>query len=433
MASPALARLLLAALTALLGVLLAAPASGQPGGPVVTTEVRGAITQVTDDHLSAAITEAEETGAEALVVALDTPGGGLETTRSIVQSMLHADVPIIVHVEPSGSRAGSAGTFITYAAHVAAMAPGTTIGAATPVDQQGGEVIDKIIEDTASFAEALAEERDRDPEFAIDAVVDGTSVTAGNALDIGAIDLVVASQDELLDSLDGEEVPMGDGETVTLATAGASTQEFGMSFTRRVLDTLANPQLAFIFLSIGTLAIIYELANPGAGIGGAIGAVMLVLAFYSLSVLPTNAAGVALVLLGLGLLVAELFVPGVGVLAGGGAIALAFAGLLLFDRSLGIAVSWTVVVPTVLLAGAGAVAIGIMAARERRRPDYIGHRTLIGRSASVRRAEGPRGQVFVAGELWSASSTGKPLKPGDRVRVVDQEGLDLTVEHEEDT
>ncbi len=429
-----LGRMLLAALTAMLALVLAAPAAAQmeaSPGDVLVMEVRGPITQVTSDHLMDAVTEAEATEAAAILLQLDTPGGALETTRNMVQTMLLSEVPIIVHVEPSGSRAGSAGTFITYAAHVAAMAPGTTIGAATPVGAQGGEVIDKIIEDTASYAESLAEQRGRDVDFAREAVVDGRSITAEAAAEIGAIDLLADTREELLSAVDGEEVPLGTGETVTLETADAGVTEFEMTFARSILQALANPELAFIFISIGTLAVIYELANPGAGIGGTIGAIMLILAFYSLSVLPTNFAGVALLLLAIGLLIAELFAPGVGVLAGGGALALLFAGLLLFDRTTGVAVSWWVLVPTVALAAAGAVGIAIMAARERNRPPALGEGAMIGKRAEVRVSSNDYTQVFVDGALWQADTAGQQLKQGTRVRIVGQDGLTLHVEPEE--
>lgn len=416
----------------LVTMLAAAPALGQTAGEVLAIQVRGPITQVTADHVGDALDEAEAGDAAALLIEMDTPGGQLETTRRIVQRMLLAEVPVIVHVTPTGSRAGSAGVFITYAAHVAAMAPGTTIGAATPVDAEGGEVIDKIIEDTASWARSIAEQRGRDTGFAVEAVRDGRSVTAEEALREGAVDVLAADRSALLDEVDGAVVPLGDGET-TLRTAGATVRPVEMTWARSILQTLANPQLAFIFISIGTLAVIYELANPGAGIGGAIGAVMLILAFYSLSVLPTNFAGVALLLVAVGLLVAELFAPGIGVLAGGGALALLFAGLLLFDSSEGIGVGWPVLLPTVALAAAGAVGIAYLAARERRRAPLVGQGAMIGRAAEVRHTgEGGRNQVFVDGAWWEAESVdGTPLEKGQRVRVVAQEGLRLVVEEED--
>jgi membrane-bound serine protease (ClpP class) len=422
----------LAAVVAVLGLLMVAPAGAQAENGVLAIEMRGPITQVSDDHLADAIDQAEQMGATALLVELDTPGGGLETTRAIVRRILASDVPVVVYVAPSGSRAGSAGVFITYAAHVAAMAPGTNIGAATPVDAEGDASVEKILEDTASFAQSLAEERGRNIEFAVEAVREARAVTADTALEIGAVDLLASSREELLTAIDGQEVPLGSGGTTVLRTADAAVTDFAMGWARSVLQWLANPQLAFLFISIGTLAVIYELANPGAGLGGAVGAVMLVLAFYSLSVLPTNAAGVILLVVALGFFVAELFAPGVGVLAGSGTLALLFAGLLLFDRSTGITLSWTVLLPTVLLAGAGTVALGVMAARDRHRPATVGYGTLVGRPAEVRTATRGYAQVFVDGALWEAAADGGELEPGQRVRVVGQDGLRLIVEVEEE-
>lgn len=424
-------RLASVALLAALAVLMAAPVSAQGTGTILAIEIRGAITQVAADHLDEGIARAEESGANALLVELDTPGGGLETTRNMVQRILNAEVPVIVHVTPQGSRAGSAGVFITYAAHVAAMAPGTNIGAATPIDAGGESAGDKILEDTASFARSLAQLRGRDEEFAVDAVREARSVSAETALELGVVEQLASSREELLAGVDGTEVELSSGETVTLATSGVPVVEREMPFTRQVLQFLANPQLAFLFISIGTLAVIYEFINPGVGIGGALGAVMLILAFYSLSVLPTNAAGVALLVIAVGFLVAELFAPGIGVLAGAGTIALLAAGLLLFDESSGITISPYVLLPTVLVAGGGAAGLAIMAARDLHRPSTIGYGAMIGREGEVRTASDGYAQVFVGGELWEASTGDAQLQPGQRVRVVGQEDLRLLVEVKE--
>ena len=434
--SPRTARAAVATLAAVLGLLLATPAAADeaaPAGSILAIEVSGAITAVTADQIADAVEEAETSGAAALIIRLDTPGGQLETTRNIVQQLLLADVPVVVHVAPSGARAGSAGTFITYAAHVAAMTSGTTIGAATPVDMEGGEVSDKILQDSVSYAEALAEERDRDSGFIVDAVVDGRSERAAVAHELGAVDLLVANEEELLGALDGRDVTLDSGETITLATADAQVVEIEQTWMRQLLGAIASPDIAFLLVTIGTLAVIYELANPGVGLGGAIGGVMLILAFYALSVLPTTIAGVALLALGLALLVGELFVPGVGVMAGGGAIALLAAGLLLFDEPTGLGVSWTVLLPTVLLAAGGALGLGIMLARQRGRPSTTGAETLEGASAEVRRVGDRRLQVWVDGSLWEAACpSGASLKPGDTVKVVGRQGLRLFVEPQDE-
>lgn len=426
-----------ALLALLAGLVLAGPAAGQetpPEGAVSRVAIDGPLTAMHAELVEEALAGAEAGDAAAVLVVLDTPGGRVDLTREIVQAMLTAEVPVLVHVTPSGAQAGSAGTFITYAAHVAAMSSGTTIGAATPVDIEGGEVSDKILEDSVSYAEALAEERSRDLDFIVDAVREGRAERASVALELGAVDLLAADTDELLAEVDGREITLDSGRRVTLSTAGATVVDVEASAVQRALAAIATPDIAFLLITVGTLAVIYELANPGVGIGGTLGAIMLVLAFAALAVLPTSAAGLALLVLAIGLLVGELFVPGVGVLAGGGAISLLLAGVLLFDQPTGLGVSWTVLFPTVAIAGLGALGIGVLAARERHRPVTSGPEALIGARGQVRRVDGERLQVWVDGSLWDAAAqSGAPLSPGDEVTVVARDGLRLTVEPEEQT
>jgi membrane-bound serine protease (ClpP class) len=347
--------------------------------------------------------------------------------RGITQSFLNARVPVVVYVAPSGARAASAGAIITFAAHVAAMAPGTTIGAATPVDLQGGEISDKVLNDAAAFAEAVAERRGRNAEFAVDTVREGRAVPAAEAERLGAVDLLAASRAGLLERLDGREVELAPAGTVTLRTAGADTVPLERSWTRTLLGWLADPNLAFLFLSIGTLGVIYELASPGMGLGGVIGTVLLVLGFVSLSVLPVNLAGLLLLALAAALFVAELFAPGVGVFAGGGTIALLLGGLLLFDGPL--AVAMPVLWPVALVVGGGAVLAGRLAWRARRVPSLTGAEGLAGRHAVVHDVTGDGdGTLHLDGAWWRARATGGRLRPGQDVRVVGLDGLDLLVE-----
>ena len=431
------ARTAVALLALLAAVTLVGPAAAEeppPDGAVLRVAIDGPLTAMHAEIVEEALARAEAHDAAAALVDLDTPGGRVDLTREIVQAMLTAEVPVLVHVTPSGAQAGSAGTFITYAAHVAAMSSGTTIGAATPVDIEGGEVSDKILEDSVSYAEALAEERDRDLEFIVDAVREGRAERASVALELGAVDLLAGDTDELLAEVDGREVTLDSGRTVTLATAEAPVVDVEASAVQRALSAIATPDIAFLLITVGTLGVIYELANPGLGIGGVLGAIMLILAFASLAVLPTSAAGLALLVLAIGLLVGELFVPGVGVLAAGGAVSLLFAGLLLFDGATGLGVSWTVLFPTVVIAGLGALGIGVLAARQRNRPATSGAEALIGARGEVRRVDGRRLQVWVDGSLWDAGTqSGATLAPGDEVTVVDRDGLRLTVEPEEQT
>ncbi len=400
----------------------------QDPGTVATTTVRGAITPVIADHLHDTVDRAATDGHRALVVQLDTPGGLVSSMREIVQGFLNAPLPIVVHVSPSGADAGSAGTFITLAAHVAAMAPATTIGAATPVDLEGGEVGDKIVNNAAAYAEAIAEARGRDVEFAVDSVRDGRSITAAEALEIGAIDLIAADLPSLLEEIDGTVVEVGDVE-VTLATAGATVVELEMTGVRRLLQRIADPNLAFVFISIGTLAIVYEIANPGMGAGGVLGAILLVLAFFSLSVLPVNLAGVLLLVLAMGLFVVELFAPGVGVGAFGGTVALLLGGLFLFQRPTGLGVDLAVIVPTVLVLFALTVVAGRLVARSGDRPLVGPNDDLLGRTGTVRGVADGHPRISLDGTAWRVTPTaGAALVDGLTVRVVARDNLDLTVE-----
>ncbi|HSJ82655.1 MAG TPA: nodulation protein NfeD [Acidimicrobiia bacterium] len=409
--------------TALVAAFIA-PVLAQGTSGVLVTEVDGPITPVIADHLAAAVEQALGEGA-LLVVTLDTPGGLDTSMRDIVQTFLNAPVPILVYVEPEGARAASAGTFITMAAHVAAMAPATSIGAATPVDLQDGEISDKIINDAVAFAISLAERRGRNVEFAESAVRDGTSITASQAVEDGVVDMVADDLDGLLSAIDGMTVEVL-GEEVTLVTAGAVPDRYEMSTLRRILAQIADPNLAVLFLSIGTLAVVYEAANPGLGFAGVIGVILLLLGFFALSVLPVATAGLALLILAIALFIGEIFVPGVGVLAAGGTIALLLAGVFLFEGEL--QVSPPVLWPTALVLGAATTIAGRAALKARLRPSTTGTATLIGKAGTVVNVEGANGSVFLDGAWWSVRSSVGELEPGEQARVVGIEGLELIVE-----
>ncbi|HUF58099.1 MAG TPA: nodulation protein NfeD [Actinomycetota bacterium] len=419
-------------LIAFVGLVLAAsgPAGAQASSSILAVTIDGVITPVMADHIREALDRAETEGHQALLVQLDTPGGLDTSMRDIIQSFLNTRVPVIVHVSPQGARAASAGALITLSSHVAAMAPGTSIGAATPIGGQGGEDLEqKIIEDAASYAESIAEERGRNVDFAIDAVREGTSIAANEALEIGVIEIVARDRAELVAELDGRAVELAPGDTVTLETTGVQVVEVEMGFARSVLQWLADPNLAFLFISIGTLAIIYELANPGIGAGGITGAILLLLAFTALSVLPVSAAGVILLVLAGALFVAELFVPGVGVFAAGGTVALILGGLFLFRGPIGVdpAALW----PVAILVGGGALGLGRVAWRTRRLVGVSGTAAVVGARGVVKEIEGNDLQVFVQGSWWGARARSGPLRPGQDVRVVEMEGLRLIVEPEE--
>ena len=423
---PAAAALVCLALGTLL--LAVGPSAAETGPTVAITTVDGIITPVTADHLDDTIEQAAAAGHEALIVRLDTPGGLLQSARDIVKGFLDAPLPVVVHVAPAGADAGSAGTFITYAAHVAAMAPGTTIGAATPVDIEGAEVGDKVVENTAAFAEAIAEERGRDVEFAIAAVREGRSITASAAVEAGAVDLEVVDLDALLAGIDGLEVEVR-GQTVTLATEGAAVVEAEMTLARQLLQLLADPNLAFILLSLGTLAILYEIANPGLGLGGVVGVVSIVVALFAIAVLPVNWAGVALLVLAMAMFIAELFAPGIGVGAAGGTAALILAGLFLFEGGTGVTVDWWVLAPTAVLVFVLAVLAGVMVARAHRHRSVAGSDDIIGRTLRVEHADADRARARV-GETWwrlRAEDPATTLVDGEQVTVVGRDNLDLLV------
>ena len=412
------------------GLLLAADSTAHAQGvrSIVVVEVDGVITPVIADHLRDALDLAEREGHQALLVELDTPGGLDTSMRDIVQSFLNSRVPVIVYVSPQGARAASAGAIITFASHVAAMAPGTSIGAATPIDLEGGDLAEKVINDAASYAESIAEQRGRNVEFAIDAVREGRSVAANEALGLGVVDLLARDRAQLLEVLDGRVVELGPGRDVTLRTAGAELVEVDLGFARSVLQWLSDPNLAFLFISIGTLAILYELANPGFGGGAIVGVILLVLAFTALSVFPVNAAGVILLVLAAGLFIAELFVPGLGVFAAGGTVALVLAGLFLFRGPIG--VDPVVLLPTAVVAGGGAVALGRVAWRSRRLAGSTGVEAIVGSRGTIRSVEGDEALVLLQGSWWTARAARGTLQPGQRVRVVEMDGLKLVVEPE---
>ncbi len=282
---------------------------------VLVTRVAGPITPVIADHLEAGVQAAQSEGYQAYLVELDTPGGLDTSMRKIIQNFLSSRVPVIVYVSPPGARAASAGALITFSAHIAAMAPGTTIGAATPVDLQGGEISDKIINDAAAYARSVAGQRGRNVDFAEQTVRSGRAVTAEEALQLDAIDLIAADRAALLAALDGREVTLAGGARVVLHTRDAAIVEQELGPFRWLLQLLADPNLSLLFLSLGTLAIIYELANPGHLVSGIVGVILLTLGFVGLSVLPINIAGIALVLLGMGLFIVELYAPGTAVFA----------------------------------------------------------------------------------------------------------------------
>ncbi len=409
------------------GLLVTAVALGASAQEreVLVAEVDGPITPVIADHLAEVVEASDERGA-VLVVTMDTPGGLDTSMRDIVQTFLNAPVPVVVYIQPEGARAASAGTFITMAAHVAAMAPATSIGAATPVDLQTGEEgSDKIINDAVAFAVSVAERRDRNTEVAEAAVREGTSVTSSQALEQGVIDLVADDLHDLLLAIDGIAVEI-QGEQMVLGTAGAVPEVYDMSTFDTILARIADPNIAILLLSIGTLAVVYEAANPGLGFAGIAGLIMLLLGFFALSILPVNATGLALLLLAIALFIGEVFAPGIGVLAAGGTISLLLAGIFLFEEpfDVSLAVLWPVALVMGLFTGFAGRAVVIA----RLRPATTGPETLIGRHVTIVGDDPADWSAFVEGSWWKVRPKSGDLHPGDVMEVVGRNGLELIVE-----
>jgi membrane-bound serine protease (ClpP class) len=439
-----------AAIALVAALLIACAAAGTAraqDGRVFLTDLDGAIGVAAQRQIARAIeTAARERGA-ALIVRLDTPGGLVSATREILKDIIAAPLPIVVYVAPSGARAASAGTFIVYAAHVAAMAPGTNLGAATPVSIGGlpglpGQPSDskkkdsnqtamerKAINDVVALLRSLAQLRGRNVDFAEKAVREAATMTADDAAKEGVVDTVAASLEELLTRIDGRTVKIGSEER-TLKTKGAEIVAIETDLRTRVLSIISDPNIAFILLMIGFYGVILEFWNPGTFVPGVIGAICLILALVSLSTLPVHYGALALLVLGIGLMIAEAFTPGIGILGIGGVIAFIAGAYFLFE---GAEADFTVRVSLPVILGSTATTAALIfglvgaAMRARRRPPATGAEEMIGSRGSVVEWHGTSGAVRAHGEVWSARAE-RTLKTGDAVRVVGREGMTLIVE-----
>jgi membrane-bound serine protease (ClpP class) len=433
-------------------LLAAAVSAAARADTVVVTTVSGGINPAVSDHLQKAIVRAREEKAAALVIELDTPGGLLSSTKDIVNAILNSEVPIIVYVSPRGAWAASAGTFITLAGHVAAMAPGTSIGAAHPVSLFPGgappprppgegekkaeppdkDVADEKIENfAAAFMQSIAQERKRNVEWAIQAVRESKAITQKEALEKKVIDLVAEDLDDLLEKVDGRKLRVA-RQDVQLATRDAKVVRLEMSLVNRFLNLISDPQIALLLIFAGLLGLYVEFTQPGVVLPGVAGAICLVLAGLALQIIPFNGIGLLLIFAGVGLLVAELFVPSFGTLFVAGVLCLAAGGYMVFDvpEESDIAVPfWEVVAPAV-----GAVAIfgGIVVfllGRTMLRPATAGVEALAGATAIVERELAPSGTVSLRGELWSAEADER-IPKGERVQVVGVDNLKLRVKRQ---
>jgi membrane-bound serine protease (ClpP class) len=401
---------------------------------VVVAELDGIIHPIAAEYLTGAMDDADRSDAMMVVVVLRTPGGLLESTRTIVSRMITARAPVVVFVGPSGSRAASAGFVLTIAADVAAMAPGTHIGAAHPVSGSGEKIDEtlakKTASDTAAYVRSLAEARHRNVVLAEQAVLESRAFTDGEAAGASPplVDVIAADVPDLLRQLDGRTIKRFDGRPVVLQTRGAEIRRVEMSRRQRVLGAIAHPQIAFLLLTLGMLGLTVELWNPGSILPGVVGGLSLLLAFFAFQVLPVSITGLSLIVFGIGLLVLELKVPSFGALGIGGAISV-FIGSLMMTRGVpGVHVGLGVIVPAVVVISVGMLLLGRLALAAQRQPPATGIGALIGRQAQVRSAIAPGapGLVAVHGELWQAQSD-VPIEAAGFVRVTEVNGLTLTV------
>jgi membrane-bound serine protease (ClpP class) len=404
----------------------ALPVSAQDAsGAVVELELTGVVDPFMATYITDGIASAADRDATAVLLTIDTPGGLDSSMREITQAVLNARVPVIGYVAPSGARAASAGAFILLSTHIAAMAPGTNVGAATPVGLSGAVASDKAVEDAAAYIRSIAEARGRNADWAESAVREAASASAQEALDLGVIDLIAPDVPSLLREVDGTSVTLADGSEVTISTTGAPVVQEDMGWIQSFLHALLSPDLAFVFFWLGLALLVTELFVPG-GIAGTIGGLMLVASIVALGMLPVQLIGVVLLIASIAFFVLELKHPGIGLPAVGGVVCLVLGGWLLFEDTA--RVSWLVILPVAVLATAFFLIVVRAAIKMRRSAVEMRDETLVGLEGVVVNDCTPSGVVSIASEEWTAEAvSGNPIR-GDRVRVVAMEGLKLKVE-----
>ena len=406
----------------------------------LVAELDGAINPVSQRFIARAIEKGEKDGAEIVIITLDTPGGLLSSTREIVQDLLNASIPTAVYVSPAGAQAASAGTFVTAAANFAVMAPGTNIGAASPVGSGGGDIPEtlkaKVIEDTTALMRSIAQQRNRNAEALEDTITKATAYDFDEAVELNVVDFIARDVDDLLAQVNGVTVDTATGSR-TLETEGLEQRSFKMNFIEKFLFFLADPNVSFLLLSLGGLGLVVELFNPGLIIPGVLGAIFLILAFLSLGNLPVNWAAVGFIILALILVVAELFVSGFGILGIGAIVSFIFGGLLLFDSFGAPSPTNAPTSVNLWLLGSLSAALSLLGlwflrtmvrSRRAQRHDIPPDSPLIGATAIVVADLAPRGTVHVADEVWTAvSGDDTVIETGQRVEVRKVEGTLLTV------
>ncbi|MCK4329318.1 nodulation protein NfeD [candidate division WOR-3 bacterium] len=397
--------------------------------PIYSAKIDGIIEPMSSDYSKRCIEIAEE-NESPLIIELDTPGGLDEAMREIVKAELNADVPVIVYITPSGARAASAGVFITLASHIAAMTPGTNIGAAHPVSigqqQVGEEMAEKVVNDAVAYIRSIAEKRGRNADWAEEAVRKSVSITEREALDIGIIDLIVESREELLLRIDGMEVEVS-GRKEILRTEGREVVEIKKTFRERFFSKLANPNLAYIFLILGIYGLILEFSRPGTYIPGVFGAICLLLAFFAFRMLPINYVGLGLIILSAIFFVLEVLTPTYGPLAIGGVVSLVLGSIMLIrSEAEFLQISIPLIITTAILVGGFFMfALGMAFSAMRRKPT-TGGKGIIGQLGKVTKKIEKEGVISVSGELWNAESD-EVIEKGEKVEVVGIMGLTLKV------
>jgi len=419
----------------LVAVVCAAAVS--PAQLVLTARVDGSINPAVSEYLHSSIKTAEERNATCLIVYLDTPGGLLKSTRVIVSDFLTANVPVVVYVAPAGAQSASAGVFITLASHIAAMAPGTNIGAAHPVGLEGQQdsiMMEKATNDAAAFVRTIAEKRQRNVAWAEDAVRKSISITETEALDEEVVDMIAKSLPDLLNQIDGLEVELP-SRTVTLSTRDARVENLDMGWTERILDILSDPNIAYILLMLGVYGLLFELYNPGSILPGVVGVIGLILGFYSLHTLPVNYAGLALILFAIILFIAEIKVTSHGLLTVGGLISLILGSMMLVRSESALEfvhISWTVILAVCVLSIIFfGLLIGFGLKAQRRKPT-TGLEGLVGEVGEAMTLLGPAGLVRLHGEIWNAQASSGRIESGTPVQVVAVKNLTVIVQPVQD-
>lgn len=395
-------------------------------------ELEGIINPGTAQFVTRGLKQAETSKLKLVIIRLDTPGGLSSSMRDIVKAILNAPMPVVVYVAPRGARAASAGVMITIAAHVAAMAPQTNIGAAHPVSADGKEISktmsEKVVNDMVAYARSIAKDRGRNEDWVEKAIRESVSITGEVAVKNKVVDLVAKDMDDLLDLLDGREIVLGKS-TVKLDTKGLELISFTPGWRDRVLSVISNPNIAYILMMIGLAGLYFELAHPGAIFPGVVGAISLILAFFAFQTLPVNYAGLLLIALAIIFFIAEIKVASYGLLSLAGLISLALGSVMLFED---VGVSLELMMPTIVLIGGFFIGIAFLAFRAYRTKPTSGREGLIGEVGVVKERIDPVGLVFAHGEYWKATSA-EVAEQGDKVRITGSKGLELIVEKEKKT